>query len=106
MDCRKVGHSARSGCRKGEVQCKGGVRCKFGAQSKSETLTHPGARSGPERISVAYGNVPAPGLGRVGCMQKQRLIDNSQGLCCFGRKQLQESCKTTSFLEVKADEIP
>ena len=30
----------------------------------------PRAPSGPERISVAYGNIPAPGLGRRGTKDK------------------------------------
>ena len=41
------------------------------AKKKLETTNHfptkpdtPRARSGPERISVAYGNIPAPGVGR------------------------------------------
>ena len=47
-----------------------GVQCKKkGAEHVTKSNT-PWARSGPERISVAYGNVPPPGLGRRGTKDK------------------------------------
>ena len=46
-----------------EGRCKGEVRCRGEGASETRIPTRPGA-SGPERISVAYGNIPAPGLKR------------------------------------------
>ena len=40
-----------------------------GAQSRFRIPTRPGA-GGPERISVACGNIPAPGLGKSVCKRK------------------------------------
>ena len=40
--------------------CKGGVHARLGSGAVPKPTT-PRARSGPVRISVAYGNIPAPG---------------------------------------------
>ena len=45
------------------MMCKGGVHEGLGSRAALNPNT-PRARSGPVRISVAYGNIPAPGLGK------------------------------------------
>ena len=47
-----------------KVKCKGGVHARLGSGA-APNPNAPRARTGPVRISVAYGNIPAPGLGKL-----------------------------------------
>ena len=48
--------------------CKGGVHARLGSGAVPKPNT-PRARSGPVRISVAYGNIPAPGRRKIVCVR-------------------------------------
>ena len=46
-------------------------RCSAEKVSRAQTgCQHASGACGPERISVAYGNVPAPGLGKLCALQR------------------------------------
>ena len=57
-------------CKKGEVR-RWSAKVMCGASCRTPTRPRRGGWTpGPERISVACGNIPAPGLGEVGCIWK------------------------------------
>ena len=64
--------------RKRNTKTKEGRHLRGNGALEKRTLRHGtqhapadrGGTPGPERISIAVGNIPAPGLGRVGAMQR------------------------------------
>ena len=53
---------------------KGNVHDRLCARLECTAVSNPNtprAPSGPVRISVAYGNIPAPGLGKLCALQRQ-----------------------------------
>ena len=48
-------------------------------KNKRSSNSNASVAYGPERISVAYGNMPAPGLGRVGCTRTFSFVGGANG---------------------------